>query len=45
MSQLCMKQNERSAGRKEPGMVLCNHSCPRREMMKSCKLLLPIAVG
>ena len=45
MFQLCMEQNERSEGRKEPVMVLCNHSGPCREVMKSFKLLQPIAVG
>ena len=38
-------QNERSAGRKQPVMILCNHSSPCREVMKSCKLLQPIALG
>ena len=38
-------QNERSTARKLSVMVLCNHCSPCREVMKSCKLLQPIAVG
>ena len=45
MSQLCIEQNERSTCRKVPVMVLCNHSSTCRDVMKSCKLLQPIAVG
>ena len=45
MFQLCMQQNECSAGRKEPVMALCNHSSPCREVTKSCKLLQLIVVG
>ena len=45
ISQLCMEQNERRTDRKQPVMVLCNHSSSCREVMKSCKLLQPIAVG
>ena len=45
ISQLCMERNDRSAGRKEPVLALCNHSSPCREVMKSCKLLQPIAGG
>ena len=45
ISQPCMQQNELSTGRKLPVIVLCNYSSPCREVMKSCKLLQPIAVG
>ena len=45
MPQLCMEQNECSADRNVPVMVLFNRSSSCREVMKSCKLLATYCSG